>query len=136
MTNEEKTLVMYEALNDVGTFFFITCKDNIPHARPVSFKMLKDGKIYLGIGTFKDAYKEAFENNNVVLTGCKGPNWFRINAKVSFDSDPKLVEECYKILPHIKKLYEDNNWEMGIFHLESGHAEFKTVITTNKEFDF
>lgn len=136
MNYNEKLNVMYEALKDVGTFFLVTAEDNIPHARPISFKMIFDNKIYLGIGKFKDCYKQILKNNHIELTGCKGPTWFRIDATVKLSDDVNALNECFKLMPHIKVLYEKNNWEMGMLYLEKGHAEFKNVINTIEEFEF
>ena len=125
-----------DLISEIGTFFFVTCDESRPHARPVSFKMVYDGKLYLGIGKFKDAYTQAFKNPNIQLVGCKGANWIRVDAKLKFVDDPKAVAECFKIIPGVEKMYKENNLEMGMMYLESGHVEIKSVMDTIEEFNF
>jgi hypothetical protein len=31
--------------------------------------------------------------------------------------------------------YDQNGWEMGVFYLENGHAEFRNMMTLVEEFD-
>jgi uncharacterized pyridoxamine 5'-phosphate oxidase family protein len=136
MTEIEKINKINDTLSEIGTFYFVTSEDNIPHARPVSFKMVYDNKLYLGIGKFKDAYKQALKNNHIELVGCKGATWVRIDATLEFVDDPKAVEECFKIIPGVEKFYKENNYEMGMMYLVHGHFELKSVIDVLEEFNF
>lgn len=115
-----------EYLKECGAFFFSTVKDDAPVTRPLGFKMLHDGELYFGVGTFKDVYKQLTANPNVYICATKpdGSGWLRVAGKAVCDSDPALVDACFQTMPELKGLYEANGWEMGIFHLVDGAATF------------
>lgn len=109
-------------LSECGVFFFGTAVDNAPVIRPLGFKMVRDGKLYLGIGTHKDAYKQLVANPNVYICAMKpnGKEWIRIAGKAVCDADPALADAAFEVSPSLKPMYDANGWTMGIFHLEEG----------------
>lgn len=113
-------------LGECGVFFFGTVAGDAPVIRPLGFKMLFEGELYFGIGTFKDAYKQLAANPNVYICAMKpdGSGWLRVSGRAVCDSDPALVDACFAAMPDLKGLYDANGWEMGIFHLEDARATF------------
>lgn len=111
-------------LGECGMFFFATVADGAPVVRPLGFHMEKDGQLYFGVGTFKQVYAQLKANPNVYVCACKpdASGWIRISGKAVADSDPALVDACFQISPSLKPVYEQNGWEMGIFHLEDATA--------------
>lgn len=49
MTNVEKAS---QYLKEAKVWYFLTVDDGQPKGRPFGFQMVKDGKMYLGTGTF------------------------------------------------------------------------------------
>ena len=123
MTDKQK---IADYLSECGAFFFGTVKDDAPVIRPLGFKMVVDGQLYFGIGEHKDAYKQLVANPNVYICAIKpdGKTWIRIAAKAVCDDDATLVDKAFEAAPHLKPMYEQNNWKMGIFHLEEGTVTY------------
>lgn len=113
-------------LSECGVFYFGTAVDNAPVIRPLGFQMVRDGKLYLGIGTHKDVYAQVEANPNVYICATKPDHtsWVRVCGKAVFDSDPALVDAAFEVMPNLKPLYEQNGWTMGIFHLEQGKVVY------------
>lgn len=134
MTNIEKVGYFLEDAKD----FYITTVDenNRPKSRPIGFKMLDGDKLYFGIGTFKDAYKQ-IENNpyiEIVATKADG-SWIRYDGKAVIVKDSELENRCLDALGPIGAMYRENNWRMGMFYLTDAHVEIKKIMKTVEEFD-
>ena len=134
MTNIEK---VDNFLTEAKLFYIVTVdSNNKPKSRPIGFKMLQGGKLWFGIGTFKDAYKQ-IENNpfiEVVATKADG-SWIRYDGKAKIVDDPVLENKCLDMLGSIGKMYRDNKWKMGMFYLEDAHVEIKQIMKTVEEFN-
>lgn len=117
---------LYDYLTECRTFFFSTVKDGAPVTRPLGFRMLHEGELYFGVGTFKDVYAQIKANPNVYVCAVKPDRsgWLRISAKAVLDDDPALVDACFQTMPEMKEIYDANGWTMGIFHLEDATATF------------
>ncbi|MBR2836102.1 MAG: pyridoxamine 5'-phosphate oxidase family protein [Coriobacteriales bacterium] len=114
-----------ETIETSGAFYLATVNGDKPATRPLGFKMVVDGKFYLGIGTFKAAYQQILANPNVQLVACKKDGtWIRVDAKAIPVDDPALVEKVWEIMPPLKGLYDSNGWQMGVLLLEDGKVDF------------
>ena len=121
-------------LADAEVFYLASVtEENKPKCRPLGFHMLEGDKIYFGVGTFKEVYKQITTNPYVEIVATQTPNFIRYYGKVVIDEDEALVEKAFAIL---KKLYEDNGWEMGIFHLEEATAEFRNMLAIEETYTF
>lgn len=111
-------------LNECGCFFFATVDGDAPAVRPLGFSMVQNDQLYFGVGTFKSVYAQLQANPNVCVCALKndGSGWIRISGKAVCDADQELVDACFEQLPNMKPVYEENGWEMGIFHLEDAVA--------------
>lgn len=133
MTNIEK---VNEALSEAKLFYIVTVDGNKPKSRPVTFKMLDGDKLYFGLGTFKDSFKQLEANKNVEIIGCSDAKWIRYDGSAHFVfDDDELEERALDTMPAIKKIYKQNGWKLGLFYLENAHAEIKNVAETVDEFD-
>ena len=125
-------------LSACGVFYFATVDVDAPVVRPLGFHMAHEGQLYFGVGTFKAVYAQLTANPNVYVCACKqdGSGWIRVAGKAVCDSDPALVDACFAVMPDLKPLYEQNGWEMGIFHLEDATATWidgpMTPVRTEK----
>ena len=133
MTNLEK---VDNFLSEAKLFYIVTVKDNKPKARPIGFKMIYDNKLFFGIGTFKDVYKQLVINPNIEIVATKEDgSWIRYDGEAHFVDDKELENKCLDLLGPIGQMYRDNNWKMGMFYIDDAHVEIKAVIKTIEEFD-
>lgn len=113
------------AVMENGAFYLATEDGDKPAMRPLAFKMAMGGKLYLGVGTFKDCFKQIEANPHVQLVALKdGGSWLRVSATARISDDPALVEEVWRRSPDLKPLYDAHGWQMGVFSLEDGTAQF------------
>ena len=123
-------------LTEAKVFYIATVDGDRPKARPIGFKMLDGGKLWFGIGTFKDVYKQLVANPNIEIVATKEDGtWMRYDGKARFVEDPVLENKCLDMLGPVGRMYRDNNWKMGMFFIDEGHVEIKAVIKTVEEFD-
>ena len=134
MTNIEKVGFFLE---DAKIFYITTVdENNRPKSRPIGFKMLVGDKLYFGIGTFKDAYKQIENNPYIEIVATKEDGvWIRYDGKAVIVDDKKLENKCLNALGPIGQLYRDNNWKMGIFYLADAHVEIRKVMEVVESFD-
>lgn len=123
-------------LTEAGTFFFSTVDGDKPKCRPLGFHMLHEGKIYFGLGTFKDVYKQIVANPNVEICAMNGDEFLRYYGRAEFATDPALSRMALDSMPAIKKIYEDNGYEMAVFHLADATAEFRTMMAVKEAYSF
>ena len=136
MTKLEKITKIKEFLDEAKVFYFVTVDGDKPRARPISFNMIENGELYFGVGTFKEVYEQLQKNNNLEIVANTPSTWLRLDCKAVFDNDQHLVDKCFEIMPGIANLYKKNGWDMGIFHLENVHAEFKQVINLKETIEW
>lgn len=114
-------------LDEVGTFYIATSKDNKPSIRPFSFKLLKNGKLYMLTGKHKQVYKGLLESPFVSILACKlDDTWMRIEANVKFVSDDEnLKKEAVEIMPFLQNIYNNQTGkQMVFFYLTNIKADF------------
>ena len=125
-----------EILTKAEVFYLSTVDGEKPKVRPLGFHLLYEDKIYFGVGTFKEVYKQLVANPNIEIIASTPSLWMRLDGKAVFDHDDYLVDECFKIMPPIGKLYKENGWEMGIFHIENVRGEFKQIMNVKETFEW
>ena len=132
MSNIEKVNAY---LDKAKVFYFLTADGDQPKGRPFGLHMLVDGKIYFGCGTFKNVYKQLTKNPKVEVLAMAGNEFMRYDGTAKVVKDDALLAKVREILPQIMDLYDKNNWEMGLFYLENGHAEIRGMMDLIEEFD-
>lgn len=125
---ENKIETIENFLREVPTFYLATVSDNKPKCRPIGFHLLQNGKIYFGVGTFKDVYKQLEMNPYAEICACKGGKFLRYYGKVVFEDNDTIAEAVLEKSPGLTKLYnESSGHKLGIFHLEEAVAEFHVM---------
>ncbi len=125
---ENKIETVENFLREVPTFYLATVSDNKPKCRPIGFHLLQNGKIYFGVGTFKDVYKQLEMNPYAEICACRGGKFLRYYGKVVFEDNDTIAEAVLEKSPGLKKLYnESSGHKLGIFHLEEAVAEFHVM---------
>lgn len=115
-------------MKEVPTFYLATISDNRPKCRPIGFHMLQNGKIYFGVGTFKDVYKQLEKNPYAEICACKGGRFLRYYGKAVFEDNETMAEAVFERSPGLKNFYnEATGHKLGIFHLEEATAEFHVM---------
>ena len=133
MTNLEKAS---EYLNKAKVWYFLTVDNGQPKGRPFGFHMEKDGKMYLGAGTFKKVYEQLKKDQHVEILADLGSEFMRIDATAVLVDDPALAKEALDSMPSLKKTYEENGWTIGMFYLKDAHAEIRGLFDQKEAFDF
>ena len=132
MTNVEK---VSKFLDEAKTFMFLTTDGDQPKGRPFGFRMLVDGKLYFGCGTFKNVFKQLTANPKVEVLAMNGDEFMRYDGNVKVVKDDALLAKVREAMPEIMAMYDQNGWEMGLFYLEKGHAEIRGIMDLKEEFD-
>ena len=132
MSNVEK---VNEFLDKAKVFQFLTTDGDQPKGRPFGLHMLVDGKIYFGCGTYKNVYKQLTKNPKVEVLAVAGNEFMRYDGTAKVVKDDALLAKVREILPQVMDIYDKNNWEMGLFYLENGHAEIRGMMDLIEEFD-
>lgn len=132
MSNVEK---VNEFLDKAKVFYFLTTDGDQPKGRPFGFHLLDGGKLYFGAGTFKKCFQQLLKNPKVEILAVQGQEFMRYDGKVKIVQDETLIEKVRVALPQVMELYDKNEWEMGLFYLEDGHAEIRGMMDLKEEFD-
>lgn len=132
MTNIEK---VNDFINKAQVFYFLTTDGDQPKGRPFGFRMLVDGKLYFGCGTFKNVFKQLSTNPKVEVLAVAGDEFMRYDGTAKIVKDDALLDKVREAMPQIMALYDQNGWEMGLFYLENAHAEFRGIMDLKEEFD-
>ena len=132
MTNLEK---ICEFLDKAGVFYFLTTDGDQPKGRPFGFRMLVDDKLYFGCGTFKNVFKQLTANPKVEVLAVLDGEFMRYDGTAKVVKDDALLAKVRETLPQVMAMYDKNNWEMGLFYLEKGHAEIRGLFELKEEFD-
>ncbi len=132
MSNAEK---VSEFLSKTKVFYFLTTDGDQPKGRPFGMHLLVDGKIYFGCGTFKNVYRQLTENPKVEILAVNGADFMRYDGIATVVRNEKVLNKIREAAPKIMEMYDRNGWEMGVFYLEKGHAEFRSMMELKEEFD-
>jgi uncharacterized pyridoxamine 5'-phosphate oxidase family protein len=89
------------------------------------------GKLYFGMGTHKDVWKQTLANSQVEICALK-PNpdqdWVRIYGKAVVDSDPETLSKALEKMPHLKTIYnEQTGLKMGLVWIDEGKVDFMSM---------
>ena len=74
-----------EFMTEAQVFFLATVDGDKPKNRPLGFHLLKDGKIYFGVGDHKDVYNQMDENPNVEIVALVETDFLRYYGKAVFE---------------------------------------------------
>lgn len=64
-----------------------------------------------------------------------GGEFMRYDGLAKVVKDDALLAKVREIMPQIMDMYDKNDWEMGLFYLENGHAEIWGMLDLKEEFD-
>jgi uncharacterized pyridoxamine 5'-phosphate oxidase family protein len=115
-------------LTEAKVFYFATVDGNKPKVRPFGFFMEYSGKLYFGMGTHKDVWKQVNANPQVEICALKPTEdqaWVRIYGKAVIESDPAVQAAAFEKAPFLKTIYNDQSGlKMGLLWIDQGKADF------------
>ncbi|MDR1039140.1 MAG: pyridoxamine 5'-phosphate oxidase family protein [Deltaproteobacteria bacterium] len=120
---------VFTFIQEFKPFYLATIKDLGPKVRPMGFAMEYHGKIYFGIGTHKQVYRQMVDNPlvEIAATGKDG-DWLRLTGLAVFDDDPELYDSAVEVFPMLKEMYPaDGPNKMGFYHLKDATALFYDI---------
>lgn len=124
-------------LNQVAYFSVATVDGDKPKCRPLAFHLFLNEKLYFGVGSFKEVYKQLEANPNVEICACNGEDFLRYYGNAAFETDDTIANMVLSKAPAMKKIYnEQTGNKLCIFHLENATAEFRTKIGVSEEYHF
>lgn len=120
---------VFDYLSECEQFFFCTVDGDCPRSRPFGFKMMFEGKLYVGLGDQKAAYAELLKNPNVEIVASKTKgNFIRIRGKAVIDKRDEVQEAMFAASPFLKKVY---NPETGNRHECLYLEDMSAIVFTN-----
>ena len=138
-----------EKINDILTkaevFYLATVNGDKPKVRPLGFHLLFEDKIYFGVGTFKEVYKQLEANPSVEIAAWDGEHFLRYYGTADLteneavvDQEGKLPVACqiFELMPELAEIYKSNGWEMGVFFLDDATAEIRNMFAIEESYEF
>lgn len=127
-----------EFMNEAQVFFLATVDGDKPKNRPLGFHLLKDGKLYFGIGNHKDVYKQMEKNPYVEIVALVETDFLRYYGKAVFEEDYALADAIVAENEFLQSIYNDETgFKLAIFHLEEASAEIRDVTgKINESYNF
>lgn len=133
MSNIEK---VDEILSKAEVFYLATVDGEKPKVRPLGFHLLFEDKVYFGVGTFKEVYKQLEANKNVEIAAWDGEHFLRYYGVADLTKNDAVVEKAFELMPEIAEMYKANNWEMGVFYLNDATAEIRNIMAIEESYEF
>ena len=125
-----------EIITKAEEFYLATVDGDKPKVRPLGFHLLYEDKIYFGVGTFKEVYKQMQANPNVEIAAWDGEHFLRYYGTADLTENEAVVEKAFELMPDIKEVYEANGWKMGVFFLNDATAEIRNIMTVEETYEF
>lgn len=133
MSNIEKVNTI---LTKAGEFYLATVDGNKPKVRPLGFHLLYEDKIYFGVGTYKEVYKQLEKNPNVEIAAWDEEHFLRYYGTADLTKNEAVVEKAFELMPEIAEVYKSNGWEMGVFFLNNATAEIRNMFAIEETYEF
>ena len=133
MSNIEK---IDEILTNANEFYLATVNGDKPKVRPLGFHLLFEDKIYFGVGTFKEVYKQMEANPNVEIAAWDGEHFLRYYGLADLTQNEAVVEKAFELMPELAEIYKSNGWEMGVFFLNDATAEIRNMFAVEESYEF
>ena len=125
-----------EFINNAEVFYLATVDGDKPKNRPLGFHLLKDDKIYFGVGNQKEVYKQLTVNPNVEIVAVVGTDFLRYYGTADLTKNEAVVEKAFELMPEIADAYKANGWEMGVFFLNNATAEIRNMMEIEESYEF
>lgn len=125
-----------ELITKAEVFYLATVDGDKPKVRPLGFHLLYEDKIYFGVGTFKEVYKQMQANPKVEIAAWDGEHFLRYYGTADLTENEAVVEKAFELMPKLAEIYKSNGWEMGVFFLNDATAEIRNMFAVEESYDF
>lgn len=125
-----------ELLTKAKVFYLATVDGDQPKCRPLGFHLLHDDKIYFGVGTFKEVYKQLQANPKLEIATFDGDTFLRYYGTAVLDNNEDVVNKAFELMPELAETYKSNGWEMGVFYIDDATAEFRNMFEVEETYNF
>ena len=124
-------------LDENPVFYLATVNNDRPRCRPLGLHLYTDGKLYFGVGSFKEVYQQMVNNPHVEITTTnKEGIWLRYSGKAVFEESYDLAEAVIAASPMLASIYnEQTGRKLAMFHLEDAVAELRTPVGLQEKLD-
>lgn len=128
-TKKDPAMQIEELLSKAGAFYLATADGDQPKLRPLGAHHLVDGKVWLGVGEFKNVYKQLVKNPKCEIVALQpdGKTWLRWTGKAAFaegEEREKLEKVFLDATPGLRKIYDGSEGKrMMCFTLAKSKAE-------------
>ena len=110
-------------LQQAGFFYLATTDGMQPKIRPIGAHFERDGKVFFGIGSHKNVYRQMQANPLVEIVAFDKGKWLRYTGKAVFADEPEIAETFLNQFPNLREVYnEQTGNRMMIFYLENPTA--------------
>ena len=117
-----------EFMNEAKVFFLATVDGDKPKNRPLGFHLLKDDKLYFGIGNHKEVFKQMSENPYVEIVALVETDFLRYYGKAVFEETYEFADSIVEGNEFLQGIYNDETgFKFAIFHLEDATAEIRDI---------
>ena len=117
-----------EFISQAEVFYLATVDGDKPKNRPLGFHLLKDDKIYFGVGNQKEVYKQMTVNPNVEISAVVGTDFLRYYGKAVFEETYDFADSIVAGNEFLQGIYNDETgFKLAIFHLEEATAEIRDI---------
>ncbi len=127
-----------EFLRSSRVFYLATVDGDQPRVRPLGFFMEFEGRLYLGVGTHKNVYRQVRENPKIEVCAVGGMGeWMRITATAVIDQRQEVVDYSLESMPSLREIYnEKTGYTIGTFYLKNAEAVFYDMKGGCERFSF
>jgi uncharacterized pyridoxamine 5'-phosphate oxidase family protein len=118
-----------DILTQAGAFFLATADGDQPKLRPLGAHHVVDGRLWLGVGEFKDVYRQLAANPKCELVALLpgGGKWLRWTGRAAFaeGAERERLEEIFlEAMPGLRSIYDKGpGRRMMCFTLAGSRAE-------------
>jgi len=129
MASSENIKKVVDYLDSAKIFYLATVDGDQPKCRPLGFKMVYEDKIYFGVGTFKNCFKQMQTNPKVEICASTGQDFLRYYGTIVVDDRPELFEQACAEAEFLKSIYNDETgYKLGMFYLRDATAEIRSLF--------
>lgn len=128
--------IVDEFLTKSKVFYLATVDGDQPKCRPLGFHLLDGDKIYFGVGTFKEVYKQLEANPKLEIVAFDGDKFLRYWGTADLEKNEDIIQKAFEIMPEIAEVYKANNWEMGVFYIKDATAEIRNMMAVEERYEF
>ena len=126
---QESIMQIDDILTQAGAFFLATVDGDQPKLRPLGAHHLVDGRLWLGVGEFKNVYRQLAANPKCELVALlpSSGKWLRWTGRADFaeGAERERLEEIFlDAMPGLRRIYDRQpGHRMMCFTLAASRAE-------------